>query len=92
MIIRILGEGQYDVPDDAVASLNGLDTDLELALGAHDDAQFRTALSALLARVRTVGTPSPLDALQPSDAVLPASDAHVDEVRELLSEEGLIPG
>lgn len=92
MIIRILGEGQYDVPDDAVASLNGLDTDLELALGAHDDAQFRTALSALLARVRTVGTPLPLDALQPSDAVLPASDAHVDEVRELLSEEGLIPG
>lgn len=92
MIIRIMGEGQYDVPDEAVESLNGLDADLEQALRSDDDERFRTALSALLARVRAVAQPLPFDSLEPSDAVLPAEDAHVDDVRSLLGEEGLIPG
>ena len=28
MIVRILGEGQYDVADDALARLNSIDNDL----------------------------------------------------------------
>jgi hypothetical protein len=87
-----MGEGQYDLPDEAVESLNALDTDLEQALASGDDTRFRTALTALLARVRAVSRPIPVDVLEPSDAVLPAEDAHVDDVRDLLGEEGLIPG
>jgi len=92
MIVRILGEGQLDVPDGALEQLNELDAAVESALGAGDDAAFRAALEQLLARVRDVGAPLPADSLQPSDLVLPAGDAHVDDVREMLGEEGLIPG
>lgn len=92
MIIRILSEGQFDVPDDAIDALNELDSTLEAAVEASDDAAFRTALEALLDRVRQVGSPVAVDALVTSTLVLPNSDSDLAEVRDLLSGDGLIPG
>ena len=92
MIVRILGEGQLEVPDGEVAGLNALDDALQQAIDGDDDDAFRTALHALLDRVRAVSQPVPVDSLQPSELILPRPDAHVDEVRELLGDEGLIPG
>lgn len=92
MIIRILTEGQYDVPDDAIEELNVLDERLEAAIEAADDESFSSALHDLLARVRSVGTEVPADALVESSLLLPYSDATLDEVRGLLSGDGLIPG
>ena len=34
----------------------------------------------------------PAESLEDSDLILPPSDATLEEVRELLSDEGLIPG
>ena len=92
MIVRILGEGQYDVSDDALNQLNTLDSAVEAAIESSDDAAFATALAALLDGVRTVGVAHAADALDESDLILPPSDATIDEVRELLSDDGLIPG
>lgn len=92
MIIRILGEGQYDVADAAIDRLNELDAAVEAAVESSDEAAFATALSALLDGVRTVGVPHPVDSLDESDLILPASDATIADVRDLLSGDGLIPG
>lgn len=92
MIVRILGEGQLEVAEADLATLNKLDETLGHAIEQDDDPEFRAALAALLDKVRSVGTPLPDDALEPSDFVLPGADAHVDEVREMLSDEGLVPG
>jgi len=92
MIIRILSEGQFDVPDDAVDGLNELDSKLEAAIEANDEANFGSALGALLDRVRDLGTPVALDALVPSSLLLPHESASLAEVRDLLSGDGLIPG
>ena len=92
MIVRILGEGQLEVPDSAVSELNELDGALEAAVERDDEATFRSALSALLARVREVGTPTEADDLRPSELIIPQPDASMDEVRKLLTDEGLIPG
>ncbi|MGH3508476.1 MAG: PspA-associated protein PspAA [Nocardioidaceae bacterium] len=92
MIIRILGDGQYEVADDQVDSLNELDDQLEKAVEAGDEATFGSALGALLDRVRDLGTPVALDALVPSQLILPAEGATLAEVRDLLSGDGLIPG
>jgi hypothetical protein len=92
MIIRILGEGQYDVPDGAVSELNVLDERLETAIEAGDEATFSVTLSEMFDKVRSDGQPVALDALVTSDLVLPPADSSLAEVRELLSEEGLIPG
>lgn len=92
MIIRILGEGQYDVADTAIDRLNELDAAVEAAIESGDEAMFRPALHALLDGVRTVGAPHALDAIDESDLILPDGDATIDEVRELLADDGLIPG
>jgi len=92
MIVRILGEGQREVPESAVAGLNELDAALEAAVDRRDEEAFRAALAALLAKVREVGTPTEVDDLRPSELIIPQPDASMDEVRKLLTDEGLIPG
>jgi hypothetical protein len=92
VIVRILGEGQLDVPDGELESLNALDDELQTAVESSDEAKFTSSLSALLSRVREVGRPLADDDIVPSELVLPAGDASLAEVRELLSDDGLIPG
>jgi len=92
MIVRILGEGQLEVPESAVDELNQLDTALESAVERSDEASFRPALAALLARIREVGSPTDAGDLRPSELIIPQPDATMDEVRRLLTDEGLIPG
>ncbi len=92
MIVRILGEGQYDVSDDALDRLNQLDSDVEAAIEAGDEPSFTGALAALLEGVRTVGVAHDVESLDESDLILPPADATLEEVKELLGEEGLIPG
>ncbi|WP_129669184.1 PspA-associated protein PspAA [Phytoactinopolyspora endophytica] len=91
MIIRIMGEGQLKVADEFFTELNRLDDELGEAVDSGDDERFRAALVTLLDEVRKVGTPVPDDELVDSDLFLPYAEAHIDEVRELLTEEGLIP-
>ena len=92
MIVRILGEGQYDVADSAMDRLNQLDAAVEATIEASDEAAFRTALHEMLDGVRTVGVPHPLDAIDESDLILPGPDASMAEVADMLEEDGLIPG
>ena len=92
MIVRILGEGQLDLPDDRLDRLNALDDDLVRAIDEGDESSFARALGSLLDEVRSSGAPVPDDYLGPSELVLPAPDATLGEVRDLLTDEGLIPG
>jgi hypothetical protein len=92
VIVRILGEGQYDVADDALDRLNQYDSALESAVDADDREAFAAALTRLLDGVRTVGVPHEVDSLDESDLILPPADATIEEVRALLSDDGLIPG
>jgi hypothetical protein len=92
MIVRILGEGQLSVDDAETAALNELDSKLASAVDAGDEAAFRRALNELLAQVRAVGKPYPVDSLEPSELILPPEDASLAEVRQMMTDEGLIPG
>jgi hypothetical protein len=92
MIVRILEEGQYEVPDEAVEDLNDLDEQVIAAVDGGNETAFTTTLQALLDRIRSAGSPMPPDYLGPSDLVLPAAEATLSEVRSLLGDEGLIPG
>ncbi|CAL9601525.1 hypothetical protein SUDANB105_05434 [Streptomyces sp. enrichment culture] len=91
MIVRIMGEGQVELADSHFAELNKLDDDLLAEMEQGDGPGFRRTLSALLDRVRELGTPLPDDSLEPSELILPSPEATLDEVRELLAGDGLIP-
>ena len=92
MIVRILGEGQFDVPDDRLETLNELDGAVESAVESGDTESFGRALGALLAGVRSAAVPHEAGTLDTSDLILPPADASLEEVRDLLSGDGLIPG
>ncbi|MFA7762954.1 PspA-associated protein PspAA [Streptomyces sp. NRRL S-448] len=92
MIVRIMGEGQVEVADSHFPELNKLDDELLAEMESGDEEGFRRTLGALLDAVRRLGAPLPDDALEPSELILPGDDAALDEVRELLSDDGLIPG
>lgn len=91
MIVRILGEGQFRVDDDAAAKLTALDKDLDTAVRDDTEPAFHAALHAAVALVRTTGTPVADDEFVTADYILPFSDATVSEVRQLLA-DGTIPG
>ncbi|MFG2904646.1 MULTISPECIES: PspA-associated protein PspAA [unclassified Kitasatospora] len=94
MIMRVMGEGQYEVGEDHLNLLNELDAELVTAVESGDETLFRQAYGKLIDAVKQFGTPVPLDSLEPSELILPSADATIDEVRELLMAdgEGVIPG
>jgi hypothetical protein len=91
MIVRILGEGQWDVPDQHLEAMNALDGAIERAIEVGDQRVFASALTALLDAVRQQGDRLEDDSLEDSDLILPMSDASLEEVRALLTDEGLVP-
>ena len=92
MIVRILGEGQWDLDEAHLEALNVLDSALERALDADDQDGFRTGMTGLLDAVRRQGTRLEDDSLEESDFILPPADATLDEVKALMTDEGLVPG
>ena len=93
MIVRILNEGQWELSDDAVRGLSTLDDKVESAVSAGSQDELAEALHSLLEQVRSTGSPVPDEELLDSDLILPAADATLEEVQDLLSgsEEGLVP-
>jgi hypothetical protein len=91
MIIRVLNERQYDVPDAELDRLNSLDARLQTAADANDEGAFDRAYAELLGAVRAVGSPVPDETLTSSDLVLPAEGTSLADVGALLGDEGLIP-
>jgi hypothetical protein len=92
VLIRILGEGQYEVPDSALDEINELDRVLEGALKSTSDDDVLPALDALLGKVREVGVrPAEHEYLE-STVILPFADSSEEDIRSMLNEDGLIPG
>ncbi|MER7737580.1 hypothetical protein ABTX34_04475 [Streptomyces sp. NPDC096538] len=92
MIVRIMGEGQVTLAESRLAELNKLDEELLAEMENGDGPGFRATLKALLDKVHELGEPVPEDSLEPSDLILPSPDATLEEVRDLLTDDGLIPG
>jgi hypothetical protein len=78
--------------DSHLTELNELDNVLLAELEIGDGPGFRRTLQSLLAKVRELGDPLPDDSLEPSELILPSPEATLEEVRELLGDDGLIPG
>jgi hypothetical protein len=91
MIVRIMGEGQVEVGNEQLEGLNALDAEVEAAVSSGDTEAFSLAFGALLDAVRRSGKPLPDEVLHDSDLVLPPADASIEEVRELLGVDGLVP-
>ena len=86
-----MGEGQYRVDDSLQERLNALDDQAMAALEASDEPELDKRLEEMFALVRAEGERLADDDLSPSDVIIPPSDLTLEETRELVSHEGLIP-
>jgi hypothetical protein len=95
MIIRIMGEGQYTVPDEAFPALNEQDDLIEQAMTAGDQEALTSAVERLLTIVRDQGVEVPDDVLADSELILPEASVRLEEMRGWLDDspeyDGLIP-
>lgn len=92
MIVRILGEGQFNLPGAAIDELNDIDNRMVEAVEAEDSTQFQAMLLEMLEFVRDRGTAVPVDELVESDLILPEADLTLDEAEHIFIGDGLLPG
>jgi hypothetical protein len=92
MIVRILGEGQFELDATQADRLASLDAELTATVDRGDEAAFKSALTAAVTAVRSAGSAVPDDSLAASEVILPSPDASLDEVRKLLAEDGITLG
>jgi len=91
VIVRLMGEGQFEIDDEVAKGLNDLDEQVGQALEAGDEERFRQLLVRMAEAVRTNGARVPDEQLDASDAIVPPEDLSLEEARRLFEDEGLIP-
>ena len=91
MIVRISGEDQYRLADDAGAKLNELENAVVAVVESGDEDGFVDAFAAVLDYVRANGELVGDDELDSSDVILPPADVTFAEAASEFTGEGLIP-
>jgi hypothetical protein len=91
VIVRVMGEGQYEIDDEVAKGLNDLDGQAAQALERGDENELRELLRRMAEAVRSNGTRVPNDDLTASEGIVPPDDLSLAEARELFEGEGLIP-
>jgi hypothetical protein len=91
MIVRLMGEGQYQIDDGLRAQLDELDGRAQTAIDAEDEPTLDDMLDEMWQIVRGRGERLPDDDLSSSDLIIPPSDLTLEETRKLFTDEGLIP-
>ena len=91
MIVRISGEGQYELADDRRDQLNELDNAVVASCDTDDEASFRQHFDRLLDLVTSEGRELDDDELVESDVIIPPRDTSLEEAKREFSGDGLIP-
>ena len=91
MIVRVSGEGQFELPDEDAERLNELDNRAVSAVESGDETGFQELWSQMLELVQSDGKPLPDDELVESDVILPPRDITFQEAQNEFTGEGLIP-
>jgi hypothetical protein len=91
MIVRISGEDQYELPDEAEARLNELEQQVIAIVDAGQEDRFAASYEQLLDYVRGEGSVLGDDELEGSDVILPPADITFAEAGTEFTGEGIIP-
>ncbi len=91
MIVRLSGEGQFNLPDEDADRLNALDNEAVAAVENGDEDGFRKLWNQMLELVETDGSPVGEEDLVESDVILPPRDVSFAEAEGEFTGEGLIP-
>ena len=91
MIVRLMGEGQFEIDKKHLDELNKIDNNIVKIVKKGDEKAFRIEIRKLTDYVRTKGKPIANEVLKPSELVIPPSDLTLEEAKKILEGEGLFP-
>jgi hypothetical protein len=91
VIVRLMGEGQFEIDDEVAKGLHELDEQAGQAVEQGDEERLGELLRRMAEAVRTNGMRVPDDDLSASEGIVPPDDLSLDEARQLFEGEGLIP-
>ena len=91
MIVRIAGEGQFELPEDEASRLNELDNEAVAAVEAGDEARFHELFEQMLQIVGDGGAAVGDEELVVSQVIIPPRDLTFEEAKAEFTGDGLIP-
>jgi phage regulator Rha-like protein len=95
MIIRLMGEGQYEIDKKHLDAVNKIDNNIVKIVSGRDEkavaTAFKTEYKKLSDYVRKNGKKIPQEVLKPSDIIIPPADLTLEEARQIFKGDGLIP-
>jgi len=95
MIVRLMGEGQYEIDKKHLEAVNKIDNNIVKIVKSQDEkaveAAFKTEYKKLIDYVRKNGKKIPNEIIKPSDLIIPPADLTFEEARKIFTGEGLIP-
>lgn len=90
MIVRLMGEGQYEFDKKHLDAINKIDNDIVKIVNDRDETAFRTEFKKLINYVRKNGKKIPYEIIKPSDIIIPPDDITLEEAQKIFRGEGLI--
>jgi hypothetical protein len=90
VIVRISGQGQFELDDSAAKRLDQIDTQLTSAIEANDEESFRRFLKEAIGFVEQSGKPLDPTRVVPSNVIIPPDDITLSEARQFFTDEGLM--
>jgi hypothetical protein len=95
MIVRLMGEGQYEIDKKHLDEVNKIDNNIVKIVNSKDEkaiaTAFKTEYKKLIDYVRKNGKKIPDKIIKPSDIIIPPADLTLEEAQKIFTGEGLIP-
>ncbi|NJD78548.1 MAG: hypothetical protein FIB08_15890 [Candidatus Methanoperedens sp.] len=96
MIVRLMGEGQYELDKKYLDSVNNIDNNIVKIVNRGNEKAvkiaFKIELKKLTDYVRRNGKKIPDEIIKPSEIIIPPADLTLEEARKIFKGDGLIPG
>lgn len=91
MIVRLMGEGQYEFDKKHLDAINKIDNNIVKIVSDRNEIAFKAEFKKLTDYVRKNGKKVPHEIIKPSDIIIPPADITLEEARKIFKGEGLIP-
>lgn len=89
MIIRILGEGQYRVPEALCDELNQIDNRIVDLVEEGKAEEFQNELAKLISEIKEKGEPIEAEEILESDIIVPPGDLSLEEAKAVFTGSGI---
>jgi hypothetical protein len=90
MIVRIMGEGQFNVSSSLLDELNVIDNRIVEHVARKAETDFREDLRKLIATIKEHGKPLDAELIVESDVIVPPEDLTLKEAENIFRGNGII--